>query len=232
MREKLQQTIAQWVEGDPEARLIVGDDLRPHWVSPAAQRMLSDPDSPLCCNGRLRPRSPNVDHELKSVISKATEAGATHCLTDTRTGEHMVLCTTRVDDVVAITLHRGENNAPIRLVDLRQAFGLTDAEHAVAEHLMNGHTAEETASLLGVGLETVRTHIKRAYAKLGVSSREAFLNRLRPFATSTMAGGRANGSKPRRSAYAPVREAGASSSGKDEWCARRVENGMASSARR
>jgi DNA-binding CsgD family transcriptional regulator len=232
MREKLQQTIAQWVEADAEARLIVGNDLRPHWVSPAAQRMLSEPDSPLCCNGRLRPRCPNLDHELKAVIATATEAGATHCLTDTRTGEHIVLRAIRVDEVVAITLHRGEHNAPIRLVDLRQAFGLTDAEHDVAEHLMNGHTAEETAALLGVGLETVRTHIKRAYAKLGVSSREAFLNRLRPFASSTMGRGPGKASKRRRSAYAPARDTGASPSDEGELCARKAAKGMASSARR
>jgi DNA-binding CsgD family transcriptional regulator len=181
MDDKLQDTIARWMESDGEARMIVGDDLRLRWVSAAAERILSDRDSVLYCNGRLRPRSPKVDHELRSFVSEATETGATHCLTDSRTGKHIVLTTTRLNDMVAITFHLSEQTAPLKLVDLHQAFGLTDAEHAVAEHLMNGHTAEETASRLGVGLETIRTHIKRAYAKLDVSSREAFFKRLRSF---------------------------------------------------
>jgi DNA-binding CsgD family transcriptional regulator len=46
---------------------------------------------------------------------------------------------------------------------------------------MCGRTAEEASHELGVSLETVRTHIKRAYAKLGVCSREGFFHRLTPF---------------------------------------------------
>lgn len=185
MDRNLQHLITQWMETDREARLIVGEDLKPIWVSAAAERMLSQPDSILYCNGRLRPRNPNVDSELRVFVSEATQSGATHCLTDSRTGQHMVLSVTRLNDLVAIILHRPEHSAPIRLVDLRQAFGLTDAEHSVAEHLMNGHTAEETAAQLGVGIETIRTHIKRTYAKLDVSSREALFNRLRLFVSET-----------------------------------------------
>ena len=181
MDHDIQRMIAGWMETDREARLIVGEDLRPQWVSPAAERILSDPNSVLYTNGRLRPRSPKLDNELRSFVSEVTEAPTTHCLTDSRTGEHVVLTMTRLRGAVAITLHLAENDSRVRLVDLHQAFGLTDAERAVAEHLLNGTTADETASLLGVSLETVRTHIKRAYAKLGVSSREAFFNKLRPF---------------------------------------------------
>jgi DNA-binding CsgD family transcriptional regulator len=206
MDRNLQHLITQWMETDREARLIVGDDLKPIWVSAAAERMLSQPDSILYCNGRLRPRSPNVDNELRAFVSEATNAGATHCLTDSRTGQHMVLSTTRLNDLVAITLHRPEHSAPIRLVDLRQAFGLTDAEHSVAEHLMNGHTAEETAAQLGVGIETIRTHIKRTYAKLDVSSREALFNRLRSFVseTSEAASAAPRNRRARRAAASPA----------------------------
>jgi DNA-binding CsgD family transcriptional regulator len=117
-----------------------------------------------------------------------------------------VLSTTRLNDLVAITLHRPEHSAPIRLVDLRQAFGLTDAEHSVAEHLMNGHTAEETAAQLGVGIETIRTHIKRTYAKLDVSSREALFNRLRSFVseTSEAASAAPRNRRARRAAASPA----------------------------
>ena len=181
MDETLQKVMRAWMEADAEPRLIVRDDLRPEWVNPSADRILSDPDSVLYCNGRLRPRSPTVDPELRNFVSQVTQAGATHCLTDARTGEHVVLTASRLDDRVAITLRWPDHGAPIKLVDLRQAFGLTEAERCVAERLMNGQTAEETAADLRVSLETIRTHIKRAYAKLGVCSREAFFTKLREF---------------------------------------------------
>lgn len=181
MEETLQKVMQVWMETDVEPRLIVRDDLRPEWINPSAERILSDPNSVLYCNGRLRSRSPNVAPELRTFVSEATEAGATHCLTDARSGEHMVLTTARLDDRVAITLRWPDHGAPVKLVDLRQAFGLTEADRCVAERLMNGHTAEETAGELGVSLETIRTHIKRAYAKLGVCSREAFFTKLREF---------------------------------------------------
>lgn len=185
MDRDLQALLARWIETDRQARLIVSNDLRPVWLSAAAEEMLSQPDGVLYCNGRLRPRSPNVDRELRSLVTEATKDVATHCITDARTGEHVVLSTMRVDEMVVITLRRPEHREPLRLINLRQAFGLTDAEHAVAERLMNGRTAEATAEELGVGIETIRTHIKRIYAKLEVCSREALFHRLRSYVSET-----------------------------------------------
>ncbi|MBX9460703.1 MAG: helix-turn-helix transcriptional regulator [Brevundimonas sp.] len=56
--------------------------------------------------------------------------------------------------------------------DLGRIFGLTPAEAAIVHGLVSGSGAGELAVDHGVALETVRTHIRRAYHKLGVSSRE------------------------------------------------------------
>lgn len=56
--------------------------------------------------------------------------------------------------------------------DLGRVFGLTPAEAAIVRGLVSGRGAEQLAVDHGVGLETVRTHIRRVYDKLGVSSRE------------------------------------------------------------
>jgi DNA-binding CsgD family transcriptional regulator len=110
---------------------------------------------------------------------------STCCLHDPKTGEHLVLTALRLressGDIVGLTLLRADDRFPFHLADLRSAFGFTHTEGRVAYHLLCGCTAEETAQELGVSLETVRTHIKRAYAKLGVSSREGFFHRLAPF---------------------------------------------------
>lgn len=49
--------------------------------------------------------------------------------------------------------------------------GLTPRELAVLRLLSNGNQVGETARLLGLGDETVRSHLKKAQAKLGVRTR-------------------------------------------------------------
>ena len=49
--------------------------------------------------------------------------------------------------------------------------GLTQRELSVLKIASDGRTAEEIARALGVGMETVRSHFKRARAKLGARNR-------------------------------------------------------------
>lgn len=48
---------------------------------------------------------------------------------------------------------------------------LTLREHEVAEHAARGRSNTEIARLLGIGLNTVKKHIGRAFEKLGVANR-------------------------------------------------------------
>ena len=44
---------------------------------------------------------------------------------------------------------------------------LTQRELSVLKNASEGRTADEIASVLGLGMETVRSHLKKARAKLG-----------------------------------------------------------------
>ncbi len=55
---------------------------------------------------------------------------------------------------------------------------LTDAERRVATLISQGHTNKSAASALGVSINTVGTHLRAAFAKLGVQSRVQLANRL------------------------------------------------------
>jgi DNA-binding CsgD family transcriptional regulator len=68
-----------------------------------------------------------------------------------------------------------------------QQYGLTNTERKVVSALANGATANEIAQSNGSSLLTVRTHIKRAYEKMQVNSREKMFARLtsRSFAPPT-----------------------------------------------
>ena len=52
-----------------------------------------------------------------------------------------------------------------------QRMSVTPRELAVLRLLSVGHQIAETAQLLGLGMETARTHLKKAQAKLGVRNR-------------------------------------------------------------
>jgi DNA-binding CsgD family transcriptional regulator len=55
---------------------------------------------------------------------------------------------------------------------------LTDAERRVATLISDGHTNKSAASALGVSINTVGTHLRAVFAKLGVQSRVQLANRL------------------------------------------------------
>lgn len=56
---------------------------------------------------------------------------------------------------------------PIAIERLRDLFGLTQAEGAVAAALGSGASVEEIAAGMGIATATVRTHLKRLLAKTG-----------------------------------------------------------------
>lgn len=65
--------------------------------------------------------------------------------------------------------------------DFGPIFGLTRAEAGVARHVAEGMSARQIADLSSLSIETVRTHIRRIYAKSSVNNREQLLALINPF---------------------------------------------------
>ena len=64
---------------------------------------------------------------------------------------------------------------------------LTDAERRVATLISQGHTNKAAASALGVSINTVGTHLRAVFAKLGVQSRVQLANYLASYASEAPA---------------------------------------------
>jgi DNA-binding CsgD family transcriptional regulator len=60
-----------------------------------------------------------------------------------------------------------------------EKVSLTEAERRVAYLIASGHTNKSTAKSLGISINTVGTHLRSIYAKLGVQSRVQLANVLR-----------------------------------------------------
>ena len=56
---------------------------------------------------------------------------------------------------------------------------LSEAERRVVYLIADGHTDKSAARALGISVNTVGTHVRSAYAKLGVQSRVQLTNALR-----------------------------------------------------
>ena len=87
------------------------------------------------------------------------------------------------EEVVLLTLTDIENPPAEQLVALNEAFGLTPKETWILQRLCDGLNVDEIAPQAKISLETVRSHIRNIYRKLGVSGREALFHRARPFLT-------------------------------------------------
>jgi DNA-binding CsgD family transcriptional regulator len=57
--------------------------------------------------------------------------------------------------------------------DLARATDMSPTEIKVLCHTLNGQTINDISRQLGITVETARTHMRRIYSKLGVSSRES-----------------------------------------------------------
>lgn len=72
-----------------------------------------------------------------------------------------------------------ENPVDARIDELFDGFGkpeLSDREHEVVQHILRGHSSESIGYNLKISITTVKTHRKRAYAKLNVSSQSELLS--------------------------------------------------------
>jgi len=87
---------------------------------------------------------------------------------------------------VAVFLRDTHGSAPASAELIRQLFGLTPTETAVAMLLADGMSTEEAAQALGIRLNTVRVHLRAIFAKTGVD-RQASLVRLLLNSVATLA---------------------------------------------
>ena len=67
----------------------------------------------------------------------------------------------------AVLVFIRDPEAPIAVARLRELFSLTQTEGVVASALGRGASLEDIAANMGIGLATVRSHLKRILAKTG-----------------------------------------------------------------
>ena len=72
----------------------------------------------------------------------------------------------------------GKRYVLVRSAPARNLPGLSPREHEIARLVAQGLPNKAIAAVLDISLWTVSTHLRRVYAKLGVSCRAAMVSRL------------------------------------------------------
>lgn len=167
---------SHWLSADGRARLVVDRDLTVVWLSEAAEIALSGRCAIIRRNGRVNGADRNAQSALKAAIEKAKDGP----------GSFVRIGTIEVESVEVILhvrlFHIGETPAyglcmmcqqkDPQIPDISELFHLTPAESQVIQQTIQGFSPLEIAEHQGTTLLTTRTHIKRAYSKIGVHSKE------------------------------------------------------------
>lgn len=177
---------ALWFAQDAAARLVVGRDLAVHVANQPAVAILERGGAVYLRDGALAGRDRKIAAELTGLIAEAGALARSVVLGADAVGAVLV-------EVVALGEAEGapvaimlrDPNAPVEIecADLEPIFGVTPGEHQVLVQLLKGYSSREIAAQFGKSILTVRTHVKRAYGKIGVKTRGQLFARLLPFLT-------------------------------------------------
>lgn len=151
------------------------------WCNGAGDALLKDREHFFLRGDKLTGVDPAREAELRAFIERAPDDCSTWV---SRSDTSLLIVMREVlpgDELVGLTFHSAEPTVEYVWADFGPALGLTVAEARVAQKLMQGAGADGIAKELGVGIETVRTHIRRMYNKLEIGSREELFSRLSPF---------------------------------------------------
>ncbi|HVE75492.1 MAG TPA: response regulator transcription factor [Actinomycetota bacterium] len=131
---------------------------------------------------RIRKRHPHVKalmltvHDEEAYVHEAIRAGASGYLLKTVSAEELVkgILTVAAGKAMlhpAITRHLINEFAEMSREDGRAAKELSPRERDVLQLLAYGKSNKEIAKSLGIGSQTVKTHISHIFTKLGAADR-------------------------------------------------------------
>lgn len=165
-----------WFREDNVGRIVINSDCRLLWASPTGLKFL-ETGTPLGFRlGRLVASTRSNQARLLELVGKATPGrGKADALFAPAEGEESTLLVQArrcaFGEGIALQL-RDLRPEVENLPDLVSLYGLTRTEHQTVCLLLNGLAVTAIAERLNKSVLTVRTHVKRAYSKLNISTKE------------------------------------------------------------
>lgn len=174
-----------WATRAPEALVLLSTDLRLVWLNAGAEAMMQNSPHLSVRDGGLGAGDTARNPELRAFLRAASAARSTWI--SVQEGAAPLIVTAQVlsteagPDLIGLSLHATTSADRYVWTDFGEALKLTRAETAVARRILEGAKAEEIAEEQKISVETVRTHIRRMYGKLGVTGREQLFAVIAPY---------------------------------------------------
>jgi len=171
---------ALWFAQDAAARLVVARDLSVHAVNRNALALIDHSPALALRDGALTMRDRRALAELTAIVAGArTEPSC--AVVGTVVLVDAFALGRDPKSAVALTLRDLRATIEIECADLETMFSVTPGEHQVIVQLLKGFSSREIAQEFGKSILTVRTHVKRAYGKIGVKTRGQLFVKLLPY---------------------------------------------------
>jgi DNA-binding CsgD family transcriptional regulator len=169
---------------------VVGGNIR-------AQQLLDARDGLSASNGELKGLTPGETQRLRQAILETDRAARGASLQPRATlrlprdsGSDLVVRASPVAPsvsstfgagelvTVALFIHDPDEDAPVIEEMLSDAFGLSHAEAAVAARIWQGDSVSEAANALSISPNTVKTHLKVVFEKMGVDRQAGLVRKI------------------------------------------------------
>lgn len=160
--------LTKWLDCESKARMLISSGMIVHWMSAAAEELVEQGIIRIN-DGRLAPRTAVVS----GFLNNASMAEHSCVIFQDFQQKPWVIWARRLSgppiSLIGLIFHPPRQSSCFTaLVDTHI---LTPTEGRVVEMLLNGHETGRIAQALNISAQTLKTHIKHAYCKLGVSSR-------------------------------------------------------------
>lgn len=173
-----------WLANDG-ARLLCDASGAVLWLNDAARDALEVSPVLVLRDGILTAMARGGGPALPELLHSPSERIAAYVIgeREDEIGTVVIVRTVEADGVSlrGITLRTIKGRSVFVWPDLTHIYRMTAAERRIAQEVVEGGTAEDLALRLGLSVQTVRTHIRHIYSKVGVSSREGLFARLMPY---------------------------------------------------
>lgn len=176
----------KWLALDLRARLIVDRDLRILWSNANATASLAEKCDVHDRKGVLMTVNRGLQRQLEEFVGSCTGKLASWNLPRADGDGSLIIRAQRLsrdDDgqcTYGLLFFGGGSDFTARYADIDRIFNLTASEYRVLLEMIAGHDANGVAAKLDVSIDTVRSHIRGIYAKVGAASREELFSNLRP----------------------------------------------------
>lgn len=176
---------SRWADRFAVPSAIVAKNLQLLWSNPAADALFASGKDFQSSNGYLVCSDRVQGPEFRTFLSQVGDEPEAWVYCRDKAARHMVRAeAVRPDNLpagVALMIYPIDGLDQFLWSDFHKVFSLTRAETVVVKRIMGGESADAIAEELSVTLDTIRTHLRRVYTKLGVNNREQLFSKISVF---------------------------------------------------